>query len=44
MYVEYLILDNNPGRVFIVGIVLYNESSCYYGTRLGYYSTHNSIF
>ena len=30
--VEYLISDNNPRRVYIVGIVFQNVSSCYYGT------------
>ena len=29
--VEYLISDNNPRRVYIVAIVLFKESSCYYG-------------
>ena len=30
--VEYLISDNNPRRVYIVAIVFFKESSCYYGT------------
>ena len=30
--VEYLISDNNPRRIYIVAIVFFKVSSCYYGT------------
>ena len=30
--IEYLISDNNPKRVHIVGVVFQKVSSCYYGT------------
>ena len=42
--VEYLISDNNPKRVYIVGIVFQKVSYCYYCTMTLFYTQYNSNF